>query len=243
MPTSSRATSPAGRTTTATATEQPTDPLVRDWLLLGAEWIVAAAADLTELDARIGDGDHGINLRRGMTVVRDGVLAHDDGDPADLLGLAGRLLISSVGGASGVLYGTLFLEAGDALAASGETDPNVVLADALASGVAGVGRRGRSTVGQKTMLDTLVPGIATLRDALGAGAGIVEAAAQAAGAAAVGCESTRMMVAQRGRASYLGERAIGHLDPGAVSSRLLIEALAMSAAAQPPASTPSAASR
>lgn len=158
----------------------------------------------------------------------------------DLLRLAGRLLVSSVGGAAGPLYGTLLLDAGTAFAA-GEADHDLLLAEALTSGVAGVGRRGRSTVGQKTMLDTLVPAAAALDEALRAGNTLSEAATVAAGAAAVGCESTRRMVAQRGRASYLGERAVGHLDPGAVSSRMLIEALA--AAAQPADWTPTGASR
>lgn len=233
---------PAARSTTAT--ERPIGAIVRDWLLLGAGRIIGASAELTELDARIGDGDHGINLARGLTVVRDRILVdgEDGGEPlpGDLLRLAGRLLLSSVGGAAGPLYGTLLLDAGTAFAA-GEADHDLLLAEALASGVAGVGRRGRSTVGQKTMLDTLVPAAAALDEALRAGNSLAEAATVAAGAAATGCESTREMVAQRGRASYLGERAIGHLDPGAVSSRMLIEALA--AAAQPADSTPSGAIR
>lgn len=233
---------PAARTTTATATDLRSDELVLAWLLLGTERIIAASGDLTELDARIGDGDHGINLGRGMTVVRDRIGAGGHASSAELLRLTGRVLISSVGGASGPLYGTLFLESGNVLSAADGPVGDLDLADALLSGVAEVGRRGRSTVGQKTMLDTLVPAAATLRDAVRAGSPMAVATARAADAAASGCEGTRLMVAQRGRASYLGERAIGHLDPGAVSSRLLIEALA-TAAAQLVDSTPTAASR
>jgi dihydroxyacetone kinase-like protein len=178
-----------------------------------------------------------------MTVVRDRLAdgtRHDE--PAgELLRLAGRSLISSVGGASGPLYGTLFLETGDALLGTEATRP-VAFADALVRGVSGVARRGRSTVGQKTMLDTLVPATDRLRDEVAGGRDFAIAAAAAAEAAADGCASTRDMVAQRGRASYLGERAIGHLDPGAVSSRLIIKALA-DVTAQGPSSAPAAVSR
>ena len=235
---SSAATSRAARITNAT--DRASDELIHAWLLIGADRIIAASAELTELDARIGDGDHGINLGRGMTAVRERITQAGVGPPADLLRMAGRLLISTVGGASGPLYGTLFLETGQALA-DGRGTP-LELADALAAGVAGVGRRGRSTVGQKTMLDTLVPAAEALRGQLRAGRDLDEAMTRAAEAGSTGCEATRAMVAQRGRASYLGERAVGHLDPGAVSSRLLVEALAV-AAVQPPASTPTATSR
>lgn len=238
MPRSFTATLPAARVTNAT--DRTSDELVRAWLLIGADRVVAASAELTDLDARIGDGDHGINLGRGMAAVRDRVLADDAGPAADLLRMAGRLLISTVGGASGPLYGTLFLDTGQAL---GDAPGSALeLADALVTGVEGVARRGRSSTGQKTMLDTLVPATETLRDELHARRDLVEATARAAAAGAAGCEATRGMVAQRGRASYLGERGVGHLDPGAVSSRLLIDALA-AAAAQPPASTPTDASR
>jgi dihydroxyacetone kinase-like protein len=231
-------TTPAARITNAT--DRASDALVRAWLLIGADRIIAAASELTELDARIGDGDHGINLGRGMTAVRDRVLAADPAPAADLLRAAGRLLISTVGGASGPLYGTLLLDTGQALS-DAHASP-LDLADALVTGVDGVGRRGRSTTGQKTMLDTLVPATGVLGAELRAGRSLTDATARAAEAGAAGCEATREMVAQRGRASYLGERAVGHLDPGAVSSRLLIDALA-EAAAQLPASTPTDASR
>jgi len=234
---SSTATSRAGRTTIPP--EPPIGRVVRGWLLEAAARIIDAAPHLTELDARIGDGDHGINLGRGMGVVRDALQAPDaSDDPATVLRSSGRLLISSVGGASGPLYGTLLLDAAEEL---GSVADAAALARAVRRGTAGVGRRGRSTVGQKTMLDTLVPAGETLVVSIDAGLGLTVATERAVETARIGRDSTRGMIAQRGRASYLGERAIGHLDPGAVSSCLLIEALnaAVSAVAegQPPAST------
>jgi len=231
------ATSRVGRTTIPP--DAPISRAVRGWLLEAAARIIEAAPQLTELDARIGDGDHGINLGRGMGIVRDALAAPDASDnPATMLRTSGRLLISSVGGASGPLYGTLFLDAAEELGSSVDA---AALARAVRRGAAGVGRRGRSTVGQKTMLDTLVPAGEALGAAIDAGLGLSAATERAVEAARIGRDSTREMVAQRGRASYLGERAVGHLDPGAVSSCLLIEALhaAVRATAdgQPPAST------
>ena len=233
-------TSPAARTTSTT--EPSLAPVVRRWLAESADRIVAAAPELTELDARIGDGDHGINLARGMTIIRAALADASDEEPAgQLLRRCGRLLVSSVGGASGPLYGTLLLDTGDSL---GDAAGVECIGKALRDGVAGVGRRGRSTVGQKTMLDTLVPAAAALAAGLDAAEGMAVAVARAVDAARAGCESTRPMVAQRGRASYLGERAVGHLDPGAVSSLLLVEALVPATAlGQPPASTPTDPSR
>lgn len=220
---SSTATTRAARTI---RTEAFLDALVRAWLLLGAGRLIDAGPMLTELDARIGDGDHGINLARGMTKVRE-ALAGSPAEPAagaDLR-LAGRTLVSTVGGASGPLYGTLLLEAGAAL--GGEGSPG--LASALRAGVHGVARRGRSTTGQKTMLDALVPAVGAMEASLAAGDSWTAATSAAADAARAGAEATRPMIAQRGRASYLGERSAGHLDPGAASSSILIGALAEAA--------------
>ena len=221
------------------------DPLariVRRWLRGAADDLIAASVELTELDARIGDGDHGINLRRGMEAV--GAML-DEADPdmgsADLFRRAGRRLISVVGGASGPLYGTLFISAADAL--GDEPVDAVDLARALEEGVAAVGRRGRSQVGQKTMLDALVPAAAGLVAALRSGSSVADAGRAAAAAAAAGRDETRDMIAQRGRASYLGERARGHLDPGASSSAILVGALSAALADQPATSTPAGASR
>lgn len=222
-----------------------TDPLaelVRAWLRRAAEGIIANSAELTALDARIGDGDHGINMRRGMEAVREVIdSAPDDAGAAHLLRQAGRRIISVVGGASGPLYGTLLVETADALGES----PSAVrdLAAALEQGVAAVGRRGRSQAGQKTMLDTLMPAAAGMASALRSGASAGDAGSAGVRAAGMGRDATRDMIAQRGRASYLGERARGHLDPGAVSAFLLIDALGAAMADQPAASASGAVSR
>ena len=221
-----------------------TDPLaglVRAWLRRAGDDLIASAAELTELDARIGDGDHGINMRRGMEAVA--AVLEDAGDEgsADLLRGAGRRIISVVGGASGPLYGTLLIATADELGdrPSGAGD----LARAFEHGVVAVGRRGRSVVGQKTMLDTLTPAAAALGAGLRGGDSVADAADAAVAAARAGRESTRDMVAQRGRASYLGERARGHLDPGAASALILVEALAAALIGQPLASIAAGASR
>ena len=221
------------------------DPLagiVRAWLRRAGDDLIASTVELTELDARIGDGDHGINMRRGMEAVAVVLAAaHADDGAADLLRSAGRRLISVVGGASGPLYGTLLIATADELG-DGASDVGD-LAVALEHGVAAVGRRGRSEVGQKTMLDTLVPAAAALRSSLGSGESAADAAAAAVAAARAGRESTRDMVAQRGRASYLGERARGHTDPGAASALIVMEALAAALVDQPAASIAAGASR
>ena len=162
--------------------------------------------------------------------------ADEDAAASELLRSSGRALVSSVGGASGPLYGTFLLEAAEGLAAEAVAparEPIAALAPAFARGVAGIGRRGRSTIGQKTMLDTLVPAAEALRRGAAEPQASGAAARSMVAAAAEGCESTRPMIAQRGRASYLGERAIGHLDPGAVSALIVVEALAAALEDQP----------
>jgi dihydroxyacetone kinase-like protein len=222
-----------------------TDPLaglVRGWLRRAARDLTAAAVELTELDARIGDGDHGINLRRGMEAMSAELdAAESDAPAADLLRRSGRRIISVVGGASGPLYGTLLIGMAEALSDGAVSVGE--LAAALEEGVAAVGRRGRSTVGQKTMLDALVPAADALASHLRSGASPPSAGAAAVEAARAGRDSTIDMVAQRGRASYLGERARGHLDPGAASSFILIDALAAALVDQRADPTPAGASR
>lgn len=197
--------------------------IMRAWLLLGAAAIGEHAAELTELDARIGDGDHGINLDRGFSSVVERMAAADAAylDAGGLLLLAGRTLISTVGGASGPLYGTFLLEMAGPLAGV-ELLEAPILAAAWRAGAAGVARRGRSTAGQKTMLDALIPA----SEALARGTRLVEAVQLAAAAADAGRLATVPMLATKGRASYLGPRSIGHADPGATSAALLTEALA-----------------
>ncbi|MEV7826052.1 dihydroxyacetone kinase subunit DhaL [Microbacterium enclense] len=176
--------------------------------------------ELTRLDSEIGDADHGSNMARGL----DAVVAALNPAPAsasELFKTVGMTLVSSVGGASGPLYGTLFLRMGPALA-SDEVDAET-LGAALRAGVDGVIARGKAELGDKTMIDALSPAL----DAWDAAAneGPAAAARAAAEAAARGRDATEPLVARKGRASYLGERSAGHLDPGATSATLLLEAL------------------
>lgn len=208
------------------------DATIEAWLTLTAERIRAEADTLTRLDQAIGDGDHGINLDRGFSAVVAAAGPHpsagDDIEAAsERLRLAGRTLISTVGGASGPLYGTALLRAATAIRSDHPgIAPGELLVRALEAAVEGVAALGRATTGEKTMLDALTPAAEAARTALTSGqdiSGIVRAAAEAAEA---GAERTIPMVATKGRASYLGERSIGHKDPGAASSALIVRALA-----------------
>jgi len=180
---------------------------------------------LTELDAAIGDADHGINMDRGMTAV---LAALNDGAPTDMSALCkqvGMTLVKSVGGASGPLYGTFFLRMAGALGA-GESVDAVDFAKALRAGVEGVVQRGRAEAGDKTMFDALAPALDALDAALASGGGLAVALADASVAAEKGRDATESMVARKGRASYLGQRSVGHTDPGATSAAMLIAAAA-----------------
>ncbi len=208
------------------------------WLRLSAERIHDQAAALTALDQAIGDGDHGINLDRGFTAI---VAQLDAGRPeADddraldgaLLRNAGRTLISTVGGAAGPLYGTAFVRAGNTVAtADPALEPADVLLTALEAAIGGIAGLGKATMGEKTMLDALVPALRAGQGARGGGATGPAVATAIADAAEAGAFATRPMLATKGRASYLGERSIGHQDPGATSSALLLRALADAIAA------------
>ncbi len=197
-----------------------------------SEWIrafAAAVADnkeyLTELDSAIGDADHGINMNRGMQAVLgkiDGMSADDVGA---LLRTVGMTLVSTVGGAGGPLYGTLFLQMGTAAAGRPELSADDWAA-ALAAGVAGVRSRGKAELGDKTMVDALVPAVEALRAALAEGADFDDALRRSAQAAEEGMKATIPLVARKGRASYLGDRSAHHQDPGATSSWLLVHAAA-----------------
>ncbi|TXS22317.1 dihydroxyacetone kinase subunit L [Streptomyces sp. adm13(2018)] len=187
--------------------------LVR-WLATVAEAVDREADRLTELDSAIGDADHGANLRRGFAAVTAALAEDPPATPGGALAAAGRQLISTVGGASGPLYGTLLRRTGKALG----DDPRVTreqLAEALGTGVAAVSQLGGAQVGDKTMLDALTPAVDGLRDSFGA----------ARTAAEEGALATVPLRARKGRASYLGERSVGHQDPGATSSALLFAAL------------------
>ncbi|WP_420031855.1 dihydroxyacetone kinase subunit DhaL [Streptomyces sp. cg28] len=191
----------------------------RRWMFATAVAVDHEAARLTELDSAIGDADHGSNLQRGFAAVSQVIEQESPDTPGGVLTLAGRQLISKVGGASGPLYGTLLRRTGKALGDAAEVS-EADLAAALRAGVDAVAALGGAAPGDKTMLDALVPAV----DALDGGD---FAAARAA--AEHGAEATTPLQARKGRASYLGPRSIGHQDPGATSSALLIGALAETA--------------
>jgi dihydroxyacetone kinase-like protein len=177
---------------------------------------------LTELDAAIGDADHGTNLDRGLTAAVAALDAESPTDAAAVLKTVATTLIRTVGGASGPLYGTFFLRASSAL---GEGD-GAALAAALRAGVEGVAARGKAGPGDKTMLDALGPACDALDGVLADSRPLDEALRAAAEGAAHGRDATIPMIARKGRASYLGERSAGHQDPGATSATLLMEAAA-----------------
>ena len=184
---------------------------------------------LTELDSAIGDADHGTNLIRGMDAVMAAVDDVPDA-PGELLKKVGMTLVTSVGGASGPLYGTFFLRGAAAAGDAGVLDGPALLA-VLRAGLEGIVARGKAEPGDKTMYDALAPALDAYVGALSSGADVVAAARAAADAAAAGRDATEPMLALKGRASYLGERSVGHIDPGAASSALLLAALADTLAA------------
>ena len=185
------------------------------WMTAAAGLVDRDAGRLTELDSAIGDADHGSNLQRGFAAVSAALAKEPPQTPGAVLTLAGRQLISTVGGASGPLYGTLLRRTGKALGDAPAVSP-ADLARALGEGVAAVAQLGGAQAGDKTMLDALLPAV----DALGA------SFAAGRDAAREGAEATVPLRARKGRASYLGERSVGHQDPGATSAALLIAALA-----------------
>ena len=246
-------------------------PAVVAWLRAFAAAVTREREYLTELDAAIGDADHGINMARGSQAVVDklataveavaGVAAEaeaggnvggaagggrcdggvGDGGVGDGLGpllkTIGMTLVSTVGGAAGPLYGTLFLAMGSAAGEARELS----LADwtaALEAGVAGVQARGKAEPGDKTMLDALLPAVGALRSAAASGSSLEAALQSSAAAARQGMKATVALVARKGRASYLGERSAGHQDPGATSSWLLLQTAAETLAGEGPHGTP-----
>lgn len=199
------------------------------WLGSFAVAVTQAKDHLTELDSAIGDGDHGANLDRGVRAVTAALgpggtdLAASSDQPGAIAKAAGMVLIRTVGGASGPLLGTFFLRFATAAGTGTDLD-GPTLAAALRAGVEGVAARGKSAVGDKTMLDALVPAVDALDAALAAGADLHAALGAAADAAEAGRDATVPLVAHKGRASYLGERSAGHPDPGATSSAMLVRA-------------------
>ena len=187
---------------------------------------------LTGLDAAIGDGDHGINMDRGFQAVLVKLAPVRDKEIGTLLKTTGMALVGSVGGAGGPLYGTFFLRAGAALADKTEVSGEELVA-ALEAGLKGVVERGKANRNDKTMVDTLAPAIERAKQSLAEGVSVVSALAAAAGAAEEGMKATIPLKALKGRASYLGDRSIGHQDPGATSSYLMLRTLSESVAAVP----------
>ena len=196
----------------------------RAWIAAAAEVIEEQREHLTQLDAAIGDADHGINLSRGFTAVLSALEAAAPATPGAVLTLTGSTLISKVGGASGPLYGTAFRGAGKALGDAADVDlPG--LAAALEAALAGVQRLGAAREGDKTMVDALAPATGAFSKAVAEGASDAGALAALVDAAQAGAVATIPMQALKGRASYLGPRSVGHEDPGAASTALILGAL------------------
>jgi dihydroxyacetone kinase-like protein len=195
------------------------------WLRAFADVVAEQKEYLTELDSAIGDADHGINMNRGMQAVLGKLDAQPNGDVGALFKTVGMTLVSTVGGAGGPLYGTLFLQLGVATAGKAEITEEDWAA-ALAAAVTGVQARGKAEPGDKTMVDALIPARDAFAAAVADGASLQDALRQAAAAAEEGMKATIPWVARKGRASYLGERSAGHQDPGATSSYLLMQTAA-----------------
>ena len=200
-------------------------------LRAGAAVVAEHRDELIQLDREIGDADHGENMDRGFRAVASKMDTTEPETPGAALKLAATVLISTVGGASGPLYGTAFLRAAAAVGDETELDAAAV-AKALQAGMEGVVARGRAEVGDKTMIDALSPAVEAAKNAAEAGADSTKVLAAAAEAAHQGVQATEPLVARKGRASYLGERSAGHIDPGARSTALLLSAFAEAAGAR-----------
>ncbi len=194
------------------------------WLEATAAVLEANKSYLTDLDSAIGDADHGINMDRGFKKVMEKLPTVADKDIGNILKTVGMTLISSVGGASGPLYGTFYMRGGMAADAKEELDDED-LVNVLQGAVDGIIQRGRAQPGDKTMVDALLPALDALKAAVADGQGTTDALAAAVAAAEQGMKDTIPLQARKGRASYLGERSIGHQDPGATSSHLILNAL------------------
>ncbi|MFB2895515.1 dihydroxyacetone kinase subunit DhaL [Aerosakkonemataceae cyanobacterium BLCC-F50] len=203
-----------------------TQAQILQWLQVFADKIELNQEYLTELDAAIGDADHGINMQRGWKKVSSQLPTLMDQDIGSILKTVSMTLISSVGGASGPLYGTWFLRASAAVAGKQELTESDIL-ELLQAGLAGVLQRGKAELGDKTMVDVLSPAVVKFGEAVGEGNNIRQALQQAVTVAEHGMKETIPMLARKGRASYLGERSIGHQDPGATSAYFMLQSLLM----------------
>lgn len=195
---------------------------ILQWLQAFATEIEQNKEYLTELDAAIGDADHGINMDRGFKKVSSQLPSLADQDISSILKTVSMTLISSIGGASGPLYGTWFLRASTAVAGKQELTEQDVL-KLLQAGLDGVLGRGKAQLGDKTMVDVLSPSVAAFEQAIGEGKKTLEALNTAVVAAEQGLHNTTPMLAKKGRASYLGDRSIGHQDPGGTSAYLMLK--------------------
>ncbi|MEF2071808.1 dihydroxyacetone kinase subunit DhaL [Consotaella aegiceratis] len=202
-----------------------TNGMTAAWLRRCREEFVKNQDRLTGLDQAIGDADHGLNMRRGFDKVVEKLPTVEDKDVGTILKTTGMTLLSSVGGASGPLYGTLFLRAATAAGAKTELS-GADLIEVFEKGVAGVVERGKANPGDKTMCDAWWPMLETLKAAVEAGKGEADAVAEMAERGVEAVEATAPMVARKGRASYLGERSAGHVDPGAASTLIIVQSLA-----------------
>jgi phosphoenolpyruvate---glycerone phosphotransferase subunit DhaL len=204
--------------------EEVAAPVLDRWVRQFATLVAEQREYLTELDSAIGDADHGANMDRGLKAA---VAALDETQPATpgaVLSKVGITLVSTVGGASGPLYGTFFMRMGAAFGDASVASPGE-LAAALRAGLDGVVARGKAEPGDKTMYDALAPSVDALDAALASGKSLADALSSARAAAEAGRDATTPMLARKGRASYLGERSVGHQDPGATSTALLVSAL------------------
>ena len=195
------------------------------WLRRFHDLVIKNQLQLTELDSAIGDADHGINMARGMTAVIEKLDSHQTGHINDLFKTAAMAIVTSVGGASGPLYGTFFLRFAGAAGPATELDLPA-LTTALSAGLAGIVERGKAAIGDKTMVDALSPALDAMESVIKNGGDLAAAVGAGRDAAIAGRDATVPMVARKGRASYLGERSAGHMDPGAASMALLLDALA-----------------
>jgi dihydroxyacetone kinase-like protein len=195
------------------------------WLSALQQVFAQNAQRLTDLDSAVGDGDFGISLDRGFTAVQAELSANPPADIGKAFQNVATVLIKTMGGSSGPLLGTFFLRAASASAGKSELEPADVVA-LFRAGVEGLQQRGKAAAGDKTMLDALLPAVDAMRGALEAGAGIAAILEQGAAAAEAGMRATVAMEARKGRASYLGERSVGHQDPGATAAYLMLQAAA-----------------
>ncbi len=202
--------------------------LIGRWINVSAAEMAASRDYLTQLDAAIGDADHGINMERGFSAALTDMQASDHSSPGEMLERVGTTLVYRVGGAAGPLFGTMYRQAGAAAGTQERIDPEALLA-ALRAGLNAVQSLGAAVEGDKTMVDAYVPALDGFERCLRSGGALASALSEAATAAREGMRATVPMQARKGRASYLGSRSVGHQDPGATSMALLFLALAKAA--------------